>query len=134
MRPAPREAATTISSMPDPGLERALQPLLEATGGAIVGLDDRQPGDIVIEWNGEAVLAVRLPHLDGALARLVAGVERELGAAIGDLSREQKQRAVALLHERGAFTLRKSVEDVAEALGVSRFTVYNYLDRMEAAE
>ena len=40
--------------------------------------------------------------------------------------------AVALLNEWGAFTLRKSVEDVAEALGVSRFTVYNYLERAEA--
>ena len=32
-----------------------------------------------------------------------------------------------LLDERGAFRLRKAVEDVADALGVSRFTVYNYL-------
>jgi predicted transcriptional regulator YheO len=29
--------------------------------------------------------------------------------------------------------LRKSVEDVAEALGVSRFTIYNYLERSETA-
>ena len=41
---------------------------------------------------------------------------------------EDKQRAVRLLDERGAFTLRKAVEDVADALGVSRFTVYNYLN------
>ena len=33
-----------------------------------------------------------------------------------------------MLDERGAFTLRKAVEDVADALGVSRFTVYNYLN------
>ena len=33
-----------------------------------------------------------------------------------------------LLDERGAFQLRKSVEEVADALGVSRFTVYNYLN------
>ena len=45
--------------------------------------------------------------------------------------REDKQRAVARLHDLGAFNLRKSVEDVATALGVSRFTVYNYLDRRD---
>ena len=33
-----------------------------------------------------------------------------------------------LLDGRGAFQLRKAVEDVADALGVSRFTVYNYLN------
>jgi len=48
------------------------------------------------------------------------------------MTRTQKQEAVTLLNEWGAFTLRKSVEDVAEALGVSRFTVYNYLERAEA--
>ncbi len=49
-----------------------------------------------------------------------------------DLDREDKQRAVKLLNDRGAFQLRKSVEQVAEVLGVSRFTVYNYLNRPEA--
>ena len=44
------------------------------------------------------------------------------------LGREDKQRAVRLLDERGAFTLRRAVEDVADAMGVSRITVYNYLN------
>ena len=47
---------------------------------------------------------------------------------MAELSREDKQRAVARLHDRGAFRYRKSVEVVADALGVSRFTVYNYLN------
>ena len=33
-----------------------------------------------------------------------------------------------LLEERGAFQIRKSIEDVADAMGVSRITVYNYLN------
>ena len=36
-----------------------------------------------------------------------------------------------LLHERGAFLLRKGVEDVATAMGVSRITIYNYINAME---
>lgn len=69
-----------------------------------------------------------LPSLHGALDRLIESVERELGARLPQLSREEKQRAVRLLDEAGAFTLRRSVEDVADALGVSRITVYNYLN------
>ncbi|MBB4685321.1 helix-turn-helix domain-containing protein [Amycolatopsis jiangsuensis] len=68
-------------------------------------------------------------ELNGALSRLIADVERELGAKLGELDRPGKQRAVRLLRERGAFHLRKSVSAVAEALGVTRFTVYNYLNR-----
>jgi predicted transcriptional regulator YheO len=71
--------------------------------------------------------------LHGALDRMIGTVERELGADLGSLSREDKQTAVRLLDERGAFTLRKAVEDVADAMGVSRFTVYNYLNALSAA-
>jgi predicted transcriptional regulator YheO len=33
-----------------------------------------------------------------------------------------------MLDERGAFELRRSVEDVADTFGVSRITIYNYLN------
>jgi predicted transcriptional regulator YheO len=69
-----------------------------------------------------------LPSLHGALDRLIESVERELGGRLTQLNREEKQRAVRLLDDAGAFTLRRSVEDVADALGVSRITVYNYLN------
>jgi predicted transcriptional regulator YheO len=35
-----------------------------------------------------------------------------------------------MLDQRGAFTLRRAVEDVADATGVSRITVYNYLNAL----
>jgi len=62
------------------------------------------------------------------LARLIDSVEREMGQQLPDMNREQKQLAIRLLDDRGAFTLRRAVEDVADAMGVSRITVYNYLN------
>jgi predicted transcriptional regulator YheO len=52
-----------------------------------------------------------------------------LGGPLDQLSRSDKQQAVLMLEARGAFEFRKSAEIVAEALGVTRFTVYNYLNR-----
>jgi len=66
--------------------------------------------------------------LHDALSRMIADVERELGAPLAGLSREDKQAAVRLLDGRGAFLLRKAVEDIADAMGVSRITIYNYLN------
>jgi uncharacterized protein YqgV (UPF0045/DUF77 family) len=66
------------------------------------------------------------PH---TLGRLIREVETQLGSPLSDLDRRGKQRAVRLLEERGAFEMRKAVVTVAEALGVTRFTVYNYLNR-----
>jgi len=110
----------------------AVAPVADAVGGEIVTLDELAPGDIPLAWEGKVVGGLRLPtELHGALERLITGVERELGAPLATLSREDKQRAVRILDGRGAFTLRKAVEDVADAMGVSRFTVYNYLNAGE---
>ncbi|HEX9259289.1 MAG TPA: helix-turn-helix domain-containing protein [Acidimicrobiales bacterium] len=106
----------------------ALVPVAEALGAEIVGPDDVTGADIPLRWEDRLVGGLRLPQMQGALDRLIDGVERELGGRLRDLSREDKQRAVRLLEERGAFLLRRSVEDVADALGVSRITVYNYLN------
>jgi len=63
------------------------------------------------------------------LERLIREVELQLGGSLADLDRPGKQQAVRLLEERGAFAMRKAVVTIAEALGVTRFTVYNYLNR-----
>ena len=60
-----------------------------------------------------------------------AQVEADLDSPLVSLDRSDKQRAVALLHERGAFALRRSTDAVAEAMGVSRITIYNYLNALE---
>jgi uncharacterized protein YqgV (UPF0045/DUF77 family) len=79
--------------------------------------------------------AVAAPDLSDGLARLIAAVEEELGSPLADLPRAGKQQAVRLLEERGAFEMRRSAETVAEAMGLTRFTVYNYLNRVrEPAE
>jgi DNA binding protein with HTH domain len=104
----------------------AIQPLADAVGAQLVPLDDVVDGDLTLEWEGEPAVGVRLLGIV-SLPRLVAGVEEQLGSPLAELDRADKQRAVRLLDERGAFQLRKSIEDVGEAMGVSRITIYNYL-------
>lgn len=102
--------------------------MAERLGATIVPASEVVPADVPLRWEGELVGGLRLPGVHGALDRMIADVEAEFGAPLKELSREDKQRAVRLLDERGAFQLRKSVEEVADALSVSRFTVYNYLN------
>ena len=111
-------------------LLNAIRPVLDAVGATLVRPDERQSSDIPLVWEGVVVAAVRTPPLHGALDRLIESVERELGAPLPSLSRDDKQRAVRMLDERGAFILRRAVEDVADAMGVSRITVYNYLNAL----
>ena len=109
----------------------AIEPLLDAIGGDPVARDEIAPGDIPIEWEGETVGAVRLAPLSHALELLVTRIETELGASLADLDRVGKQKAVRMLDEQGAFLLRKSIEFIADTMGVSRITIYNYLNAIE---
>lgn len=147
----PRPAQSALQAAQSAPLKAALRPLLERVGGSVVE-GDLEPDDIPIPWLGDVLFHVRLPpgrarnvpaapaskrastDLSDGLARLIAGVEAELGSPLRTLPRAGKQRAVRLLEERGAFEMRRSAETVAEALGLTRFTVYNYLNRIRADE
>ena len=108
----------------------AMKPVAKALGATMVSPSRMRASDIPLEWQGELVGGLRMPDLQGELARMIARVERELDSPFGEMSREHKQRAVRMLEDRGAFALRKSIDEVADAMGVSRITVYNYLNAL----
>ncbi|GAA3385025.1 helix-turn-helix transcriptional regulator [Cryptosporangium minutisporangium] len=58
-------------------------------------------------------------------------LRRAIGAVGGDvaaMSKADKTRVVKDLERRGFFLIKESVELAARALGVSRYTIYNYLN------
>lgn len=105
-----------------------VESLAASLGGEVVPVEAITEGDLTLELDGTVIGGYRHAGLQGALERLIETVERELGRPIGRLDRAGKQEAVRRLDELGAFTLRRAVEDVADRLEVSRFTVYNYLN------
>ncbi|MFJ3901709.1 helix-turn-helix domain-containing protein [Streptomyces sp. NPDC090025] len=113
-------------------LVAAVKPLVDAMGAELLVPEQAQPDDVVLAWEGEDVLAVRLPQLSESLDHILAAMERRHGMPLSELDRRTKQEVVRILEARGAFSVRHGVETVAGALGVSRFTVYNYLNRETA--
>lgn len=111
----------------------ALRPVVESLGASVIPVRSSRKGDEPVVWQGETVAYVRLNELHGALERAVASVEREIGGRLADMDRAQKQAAVRRLDEHGAFLLRGAVEDVAGWMGVSKVTLYTYLNTIERA-
>ncbi len=118
----------------DHPLVSAVKPLVDAMGAELLGPDRAEQDDVVLAWEGRDVIAVRLPQLSDSLDHILAAMERRHGMPLADLDRKAKQSVVRTLEARGAFSVRHGVETVAGALGVSRFTVYNYLNREHTAK
>ncbi len=145
--------ADPSDEVPATELLGAVRPLLDRIGARLVDPAELDARDVPLHWRGAVVAGVRLADPltgepagspdggssagtedpdPGGLAGILASVERQFDEPLADLPRPDKQRAVRLLEEAGAFSYRKAVETVAGALGVSRFSVYNYLNRERA--
>lgn len=115
--------------MEDIDFLRTLQPVVEFLGGELVA--DGGSGELPIEYEGRVIAHVRNTELHGALDRMIEAVERDAGAEFALMDRSQKQVAVRMLDEQGAFLLRGAVDRIARSMGVSRVTLYSYLNALE---
>lgn len=55
------------------------------------------------------------------------------GVPVAEMKKRNKVNVVARLHAGGMFLLRDAIEIVAASLDVSKFTIYNYLNELNAA-
>ena len=116
-------------TLTDAGRSATADPQQEAApGGGAAALGVTSAVDDAMTWKDAVIDPTRREDLHGAVDRIVKTVESTMGGALGELPREKKQAAVRILDEQGVFLIRKSVETVAKAMGVSRITIYNYLN------
>lgn len=60
--------------------------------------------------------------------------EREIGKAASAMNKEEKVALVQKMDERGAFQIKRAAPLIAKRLGVTRYTVYNYLNEARSQE
>jgi predicted transcriptional regulator YheO len=65
---------------------------------------------------------------------MIAECGHKVGKPVSLMSKSDRVQVVKLLEQRGVFQLKKSVPLVAERLGVTRKTIYNYLAGLQAKE
>ncbi len=69
--------------------------------------------------------------IDEVLETLLQGAIATIGKAPSELTRDDKIAIVSYLDAKGAFLIRYSVERVAEQLNLTKYTIYNYLDKIK---
>jgi predicted transcriptional regulator YheO len=71
-------------------------------------------------------------NVEDVLSQLIEDAIRSTGRSPNEFSREDKIAVISYLDARGAFLIRYSMEKVASLLGISKFSIYNYLNDMRA--
>jgi predicted transcriptional regulator YheO len=82
----------------------------------------RLGGDAVPER--EEVFAGDIREVVDSMITKILG---EMGKTPAAMTREEKMEVVKRLEERGAFLVKRSAEQVADALDLSRYTIFSYL-------
>lgn len=72
------------------------------------------------------------PGLDELMDEVIADAVSEFGKPPSLMKKEEKIHAVDVMMQRGLFIVKGGVETAAKALGVTRFTIYNYLEECRA--
>jgi len=70
-------------------------------------------------------------NLVGMLDEIIAESVKRIGKPVSLMAKRDRKEAVGILEARGIFQLRRSVPLVAERLGVTEKTIYNYLAELE---
>ena len=67
-------------------------------------------------------------NVNSLLDYLIQQAQNMVGKDPKDLSKEERISFLRYLNQKGAFQITKSGDRVCEILGISKFTLYNYLD------
>ena len=60
-------------------------------------------------------------------------IEKIVGARnVSEMKRDEKISLISFMEQKGVFLIRGSIEKVAEKLGISKVTVYSYIDELKA--
>ena len=68
------------------------------------------------------------PHVEDLLDELLWKSTRIIGKPVSLMNKEDKVRAIRYLNSKGALLITKSGDKIAKYFGISKFTLYSYID------
>lgn len=69
-------------------------------------------------------------NVKSIIEKMIAEAIEVLNKPIELMNKDEKMTFVKILDEKGVFLVKGTVDDLAEMLGVSKFTIYNWLEKV----
>jgi predicted transcriptional regulator YheO len=79
----------------------------------------------------DSAATIEVPDMEALMREIIDAAVRRYGKPVGAMNKGEKIAAVEMMLERGLFIVKGGVEKAAAALGVTRFTIYNYLETLK---
>lgn len=80
----------------------------------------------------EAVDETFASDINDVISKILDDTLASVNKPIATMDKEDKLKIIQTLDEKGVFTVKRSVDRVAALLGISRVTVYGYLNEVQA--
>ena len=85
-------------------------------------------GDLLSTQDKEQTEPERIINVNHVLDELIEQSVALVGKPVALMNKDDKVRAIRFLNEAGAFLVTKSGDKVAKYFGISKYTLYSYID------
>ena len=85
-------------------------------------------GDLLSTQDKEQTEPERIINVNHVLDELIEQSVAMVGKPVALMNKDDKVRAIRFLNEAGAFLVTKSGDKVAKYFGISKYTLYSYID------
>lgn len=138
--PAPRDHLAYLTRTPDGKILKSSTLYIRNRRGAVTaifsinydvsGLMMIQStiGDLLSTQDQEQTEPERIINVNHVLDELIEQSVALVGKPVALMNKDDKVRAIRFLNESGAFLVTKSGDKVAKYFGISKYTLYSYID------
>lgn len=77
---------------------------------------------------------IESPNMEQLMAEIIQAALSESKSTTGAMKKKAKLEAVRQMQERGLFIVKGGIEKAAAVLGVTRYTIHNYLNEIRAQQ
>ena len=138
--PAPRDHLAYLTRTPDGKVLKSSTIYIRNSRGGVVaifsinydvsGLMMIQStiGDLLSTQGQEQTEPERIINVNHVLDELIEQSVALVGKPVALMNKEDKVRAIRFLNQNGAFLVTKSGDKIAKYFGISKYTLYSYID------
>lgn len=92
-----------------------------------LSLASKTISDMVASTDQDEIVEEITPNVSDLLDQLIWQATEQIGKPVSLMTKEDKIKAIQFLNEKGALLITKSGDKIAEYFGISKFTLYSYI-------